>query len=184
MTTKELLNTLADALEGLTHEDKRDLEVSYERAKELIKEAREHEEPKLGPLAIVCDGGLVQSVNTDDVRLLGLQTLVIDYDTDSAETVYYVPQVGEPAESEAQLCGVVVTLATGIDLAKTWHRYMEDEVTLDCAKVNAESEGYRVRRVPGSTTDRYEWFTTEAVAFVDYPNEDEAWMAAYKDLVQ
>lgn len=162
---------------------------------DVVTEAREWTdrtwtEPALGPLAIAMEGGIVQSVCSDDQRLINnIRVLVIDYDTDSAETVYYVPQVDKTGVdptcvSEAQLYESVCGPADGIDLHETWRRYMDDEVTLDCAKINAESEGYRVRRVPGSTTDRYEWFTTEAVAFVDYPNEDEAWMAAYKDLVQ
>lgn len=153
----------------------------------LIEAAFERIKIPFDPIAIVCDGGIVQSVNTDDERLIGkLDILVIDYDVDGAEEVYAVPQVGEADPtlvSEAQLFGVAVTPADGIDLPETWRRYMADEVTLDTAKINAESEGYRVRLVPGST-DRWEWFTAEAVAFVDYEDADAAWMAAYQDLVR
>jgi hypothetical protein len=152
-------------------------------------------EPPLGPLAIVCDGGLVQHVCSSDERLIGnVDIIVIDYDVDSAETVYAVPQ-NDPqdptAESDAQIYGEAVTRAS-IPLAEVWRRYMADEVTLDCAKINAEAEGYRVRVVPtlrhsgdpAPESERYEWFTDEAVSFVDYEDEDAAWMAAYQDLVQ
>lgn len=140
----------------------------------------------IGPIAIVCDGGLVQSVNTDDLRLQGLQFLVIDYDTDGAEIVFGVPQkdAQDPtAESDAQMHGDVAVAANGIDLAEAWRRYMTDDVTLECAIVNAEADGYKVRLVPGST-DRWEWYTDEAVAFVDYEDADAAWMAAFQDSVQ
>lgn len=184
MTTQGLIKTMAEAIENLSN-GTADRASGYYR--ELVLQAQAWTEPAFGPLAIVCDGGIVQSVDTDDERLIGkLDIVVIDYDIDGAEEVYAVPQVGEADPtlvSEAQLFGVAVTPADGIDLAETWRRYMADEVTLDTAKINAESEGYRVRLVPGST-DRWEWFTAEAVAFVDYEDADAAWMAAYQDLVQ
>lgn len=155
---------------------------------EVLREATKNPEPKLGPLAIAMDGGLVQNVCSDDPRLIGnISILVIDYDTDGAETVYHVPQVDKqiPAlVSEAQLYETVCSPADGIKLAETWRRYMNDEVTLECAIVNAEADGYKVRLVPGSS-DRWEWYTDEAaVSFVDYEDADAAWMAAYLDIVQ
>lgn len=149
-------------------------------------EARQTPPPRLGPLVIACDGGLVQSVSSNDERLIHkLDIMVIDYDVDGAETVYSVPQkdAQDPtAESDAQVHEEVCNEADAIDVGETWRRYINDEVTLECAMVNAEAEGYRVRLVPGSAV-RYEWFTDEAVAFIDYPDEDAAWMAAYKDIV-
>lgn len=177
---KAALDYLADDCEAQWSPEQRNVV-------EALREAIKTKEPPLGPLAIACDGGLVQSVVSDDPRLIGnISILVIDYDTDGAETVYFVPQVDKQIPtlvSEAQLYETVCGPADRINLPETWRRYMNDEVTLECAIVNAEAEGYKVRLVPGST-DRWEWYTDEAVAFTDVASEDEAWIAAYLDTVQ
>ncbi len=51
-------------------------------------------------IAIVCEGGLVQAVVTDDPAQVGMKVLVIDYDTEGADEITCVRQEdGEDADA-------------------------------------------------------------------------------------
>jgi hypothetical protein len=51
-------------------------------------------------LIITCDGGLVQSVNSDDPALIGQEVVIVDYDAEGSDDYVEVPQ-GDGTTSEA-----------------------------------------------------------------------------------
>jgi len=51
-------------------------------------------------LIITCEGGLVQSVNSDDPTLIGQEVVIVDYDAEGSDDYVEVPQ-GDGATSDA-----------------------------------------------------------------------------------
>jgi hypothetical protein len=43
-------------------------------------------------LIITCDGGLVQSVNSDDPALIGQEVVIVDYDAEGSDDYVEIPQ--------------------------------------------------------------------------------------------
>ena len=43
-------------------------------------------------LIITCEGGLVQSVNSDDPALIGQEFVIVDYDAEGADDYVEIPQ--------------------------------------------------------------------------------------------
>jgi hypothetical protein len=83
-------------------------------------------------IAIAVEGGRVTSVVTDDPDLLGVEALIIDYDTDSADegeiTRVAQMQSGHQTHvSEALLYDEAISPANGIDLPATWRAFAESE---------------------------------------------------------
>lgn len=74
-------------------------------------------------IAVVLEGGLVQSIVSDEPALIGRSVLMIDYDTDGTdeEDLVAVPQ-GEGRHSWAAYTHFAVIEAPRIDLPKAWKR--------------------------------------------------------------
>lgn len=86
---------------------------------------------KLGPIAIALEGGLVQSIVTDDDRLRGVDVLVVDYDTEGADEAELLDVAQKEYDqkrkkwvtcdhTQAVVRGDVIGSAHGIDLAELW----------------------------------------------------------------
>ncbi len=83
-------------------------------------------------IAIALEGGVVQSVVTDDTRLHGIAVLVIDYDTDGADEadlrLIEQRKGGEVVHyAGALLTDDVIGSAEGIDLAGAWREFTGTE---------------------------------------------------------
>jgi hypothetical protein len=84
--------------------------------------------PSTAPvIAIALDGGVVQSVVSDDPRLQGIDVLVIDYDAEGATELYQVRQTGAGHAADdkayAALSDHAIGAADGIALAETWEQF-------------------------------------------------------------
>ena len=61
-------------------------------------------------IVITLEGGLVQSVSSDDPSMVGHEVVIIDYDSEGAdrEEIEHVPQGGETEEATISLHSVGV----------------------------------------------------------------------------
>jgi hypothetical protein len=81
--------------------------------------------PPFGPLGVVIEDGIVQFIVSNDLRLDGLDVLVVDYDIDGADETYDVKLIPPPPDHtpEAVLYDAQAKPATGIDFVDLWHKF-------------------------------------------------------------
>jgi hypothetical protein len=77
------------------------------------------------PIGVIVEDGVVQHVVSNDARLVGMDALVIDYDTDGAEETYNVKVIPQSPDHipQAVLYDTVVRVPTGIDLHDLWRKF-------------------------------------------------------------
>jgi len=61
-------------------------------------------------LIITCEGGLVQSVNSDDPALIGQEVVIVDYDAEGSDDYVEIPQ-GDGTTADACINKTEVYLA-------------------------------------------------------------------------
>jgi hypothetical protein len=91
-------------------------------------ESYQNGEIDLGSIAVVLEGGMVQSVVTSSQNLVGLGYDVIDYDTDGGDEAdfYGVPQEDGTLSSAYVTSGNVSKATIGLDKIKPWAEF-DDE---------------------------------------------------------
>jgi hypothetical protein len=81
-------------------------------------------------IAIALEGAIVQSIVTDDPTLLGVDVLLIDYDTEGADRTHYIAQrspAGEPDGFSECAAGDSIQRASGLALGETWVEFLAIE---------------------------------------------------------
>jgi ParB-like chromosome segregation protein Spo0J len=85
-------------------------------------------------IAIVLEGGMIQSVITDDPSLRDVDVMVIDYDTDGADeqSIIHVPQPDGHYNPMEEAYAYFETIdASALDLEDVQHRIEEKERRLN-----------------------------------------------------